>query len=447
MKSPKLFLAFPALLLLFLLSGVSGCTGDDTVTNTVTSYEQCSDGTRVNLTAGEKCPPVQPPDDDDDDDTSTTTDDDDDTSRGADECRLVKGTQTFNAGDGDDKICGDDTDNTINGGKGRDTIYGRGGNDKLTGGDADDKLYGEGGNDELTGGEGRDLLDGGEGNDKLTGGKDEDTLNGGPGSDTVKYGDSTIDGSPTMDINLSAGFSVDEYGYQDEFQDIENIEYTGSNAAMLTGNNGNNVITGGDGGDTINGGGGDDKIKNADSGDTIDGGEGEDTLDFSDQSTTAPIVSLDTYPSIENLIGSAAAETSLTGNDNNNKLDGHSGDTSLSFTGGVGNDNFIVRKGNGSYTIVDFNIKTEKDKVYLCGFASNARETITSDNVVTIEGQTITFTTNADGFDDFIAEASYTTFSDPPTADERTTLAAEKKAASDILTNVIVTSSGSNCTI
>lgn len=310
--------------MLFLL-GVSGCTGDDTVTN----FKECRDGTTVNVTAGEECKPPTP--------TPTPTPDDE---PGTGSCEEdIVGGASFQAGDGDDVLCGDAGPNEIRGGDGEDVIYGRGGNDKLYGEDHDDILHGEAGNDRLDGGKGEDVLNGGPGDDTLIGGRDDDQFNGGPGSDTADYSNAEP-ADVTLDINLANRYSNDEFGDTDSYSEIENVT-GGPGDDTITGDAGNNVLKGGGGDDTIKGGGGND---------TIDGGTGQstgvlnggdtgtdmDTLVVSDGTGT---VEINTSPAVnfENLTdGTEAGGLDLTGNDENNVLTGGSGENTL--TGGEGID-------------------------------------------------------------------------------------------------------------
>ncbi|MBQ9683690.1 MAG: putative Ig domain-containing protein [Neisseriaceae bacterium] len=116
---------------------------------------------------------------------------------------------------GNDRLLGNEHDNTIEGFAGNDVLYGYSGDDKLHGGNGNDTLYGGDGDDLLNGnagndtmhggkgddlfygGAGKDKLYGGEGNDRLWGGKDNDYLRGGIGDDAYifdsDFGQDTID--------------------------------------------------------------------------------------------------------------------------------------------------------------------------------------------------------------------------------------------------------------
>ncbi|GEO01727.1 hypothetical protein NSE01_35590 [Novosphingobium sediminis] len=132
------------------------------------------------------------------------------------------------------------------------------------------------------------------------------------------------------------------------------MTFGGSNASLIEnviGGSGNDTITGNDADNVINGGAGDD---------TLNGGSGSDTASY-EGAASGVTVSLaisgaqatggagsDTLNSIENLIGSASADT-LTGDGGNNAInggvggdliDGGAGDDTM--TGGLGDDTFVV---------------------------------------------------------------------------------------------------------
>lgn len=71
---------------------------------------------------------------------------------------------------GDDRLIGDNGNDTLRGGAGNDLMLGIRGNDLIEGNSGFDHLLGGAGNDTLRGGIGRDRLNGGAGNDVLTGG-------------------------------------------------------------------------------------------------------------------------------------------------------------------------------------------------------------------------------------------------------------------------------------
>lgn len=120
------------------------------------------------------------------------------------------GNDTLLGGDGDDYLVGDQQgnalatsfhgDDSLYGGLGNDTLVGSGGNDHLEGGDGNDLLTGDddltyagegvySGNDTLLGGAGNDTLLGGAGNDYLMGQSGNDTVFGHSGNDTLVSGE------------------------------------------------------------------------------------------------------------------------------------------------------------------------------------------------------------------------------------------------------------------
>lgn len=136
---------------------------------------------------------------------------------------------------GDDTLWGNEGDDRIAGGAGHDLIYGdnspyigapEGGNDLIFGGHGDDIIFGEEGSDVLKGDIGKDSIQGGTGNDTIIGGDGDDFLIGG-----------TVDLSTVSDDRLFGGAGSD----------------------FMTGDLGNDALFGGSGNDNIVLVGGDDK--------------------------------------------------------------------------------------------------------------------------------------------------------------------------------------------
>ncbi len=167
---------------------------------------------------------------------------------------------------------------------------------------SDDVVEGGGGNDTLLGLNGNDALYGGAGNDTLYGGNGDDVLAGGDGDDI-------IDG--------------------------------GAGADRLSGGAGNDILTGGLDGDIIGGGAGVDTA-------SYDWSDAGVEIDLTAGTATSGDAQGDTLTGIENLIGSAQAD-SLIGDANDNTLQGLGGDDTL--TGGDGSDTFIVGEGGGNDTV------------------------------------------------------------------------------------------------
>ena len=213
-------------------------------------------------------------------------------------------------------------------------------NDWLRGDDGVNVIEGADGNDDLGGRGGDDMLVGGLGNDMLEGGAGDDLLIGGDGLDLASYATS----ASGVNVNLQDGsVHVTPLG-TDTFDSIEGL-LGSAFADILTGDAGNNQVLGGDGNDVLNGGAGDDRL---------DGGYGVDTASYADAAAGVRLTLVgqsaqntlgagtDTLIKIENLIGSAFADT-LTGNELGNALNGGDGDDTLN--GGLGND--VLNGGDG----------------------------------------------------------------------------------------------------
>ena len=74
-----------------------------------------------------------------------------------------------------DRLTGNDADNTIDGDEGDDTIAGGAGDDFLTGRTGRDQIAAGDGDDVVSGDDGADAIDGGDGDDFIEGGEDADT--------------------------------------------------------------------------------------------------------------------------------------------------------------------------------------------------------------------------------------------------------------------------------
>jgi len=203
----------------------------------------------------------------------------------------------------------------------------------------DDNLSGTAKDDILSGGAGNDMLSGGAGDDTLHGGDGGDILNGGPGNDK-------LDGGAGIDLadyrGASAGVVVD------------------LGRSVSSGADGNDVLTSIEGvlgsafGDTLTGGAGDDLLTGGGGDDGLTGGEGSDTADYHSASGAVSVNlaqgvasgadGSDTLAGIENVIGSAFADT-LVGGRGGGTLSGLGGDDRLSaganggtLLGGDGDD-------------------------------------------------------------------------------------------------------------
>jgi Ca2+-binding RTX toxin-like protein len=195
--------------------------------------------------------------------------------------------------------------------------------DNLAGTSEADILRGIAGNDVLRGLAGNDTLDGGDGGDTMVGGAGADALSGGAGIDTASYAGS----SGGVNVNLATGAVSGGAATGDTLTGIENL--AGSDFAdTLTGNAGSNTLTGGAGGDALDGGGGIDSVSYAGSSAGV-------TVNLAIGAASGGHAAGDTLTGIENLIGSAFADT-LTGNAGHNTLTGGAGADALD--GGIGLD-------------------------------------------------------------------------------------------------------------
>ena len=172
------------------------------------------------------------------------------------------------------------------------------------------------------------------------------TLHDSGGIDTLDLRTDTTD----QQVDLQpAGFS-DVYGLVGNLiiaQDtlIENY-IAGSGDDVVTGNDAANYLQGRDGNDDLRGGGGNDVLEGGAGADRLDGGPGMDwtsyresstgvTVNFSEGTLTGAHAVGDVLVNIENIIGSAYADT-LTGDDGANSLEGGAGADRLA--GGAGED-------------------------------------------------------------------------------------------------------------
>jgi Ca2+-binding RTX toxin-like protein len=294
--------------------------------------------------------------------------------------------------DGDNSLNGTENADDVSGGGGNDTLFGRGGDDRVDGGAGDDVLHGGDGNDDLRGGTGRDTasyaqaaaavrvdlgiggaqatggggtdtltdiedltgsafddtligssaanrLSGGAGNDVLVG-STGDILDGAAGSDTVSYANAAL-----WDLTVDLAISGVQTG--GTLLNIENI-IGSAGFDTLKGDVGANQLSGGAANDMLMGRGGDD---------VLDGGDGADTGSFAEASAGVTVdlalagpqntgEGVDTLISIENLTGSAFADT-LKGTSGDNALRGGAGDDALVSLGG----NDILDGGDGLDTV------------------------------------------------------------------------------------------------
>ncbi|MBL8572833.1 MAG: hypothetical protein JNM13_04075, partial [Hyphomicrobiaceae bacterium] len=167
------------------------------------------------------------------------------------------------------------------------------------------------------------VITAGAGDDTIFAGAGADSLAGGAGSDTLAF---TYSHS-AVTIDLGAGTVVGGYGKGDVFAEFENLIGTRF-ADKLTGDAGSNTIEGAAGADTIDGAGGQDVVSFAGSSAAVTVNLGAGTASGGDADG-------DSFTNIEDVLGSAHADT-LTGSSAANTLMGGAGNDLLE--GGAGAD-------------------------------------------------------------------------------------------------------------
>ncbi len=256
-----------------------------------------------------------------------------------------------------DLLTGDSADNTLVGGAGNDVLDGAGGSDAVSYANAlaavtvslsAGTASGADGSDTLIGIE---RIHGSAFNDELTGDGGQNVLRGNGGDDRIDGGAGTLDAADYTNapkavvVNLALGTASGGDG-SDTLIGIEQL-IGSAYADTLVGDSSPNSFRG-NGGD-----------------DLIDGGLGVDSVDFS-AAVSAVTVSLwehkvtgadgtDTLTSIEEVIGSAFAD-SLTGDAANNTFTGGGGDDSLDGDSGLDFALYSTPKAN--FTVVQYGIKT-----------------------------------------------------------------------------------------
>ena len=256
---------------------------------------------------------------------------------------------------------------------GEDRLFGSTENNILEGGADNDVLVDDAGNDTLDGGTGADWMEGGAGDDLYIADHMDDAVieqvDG--GFDTVRATASNP-GDP-LAANVEALILIGAGIMTGTGNSLDNIITGNAGISELLGGAGNDTmfgmdgvdkLYGEDGDDDLSGGDGDDKLYGANGNDTLRGSLGADllsgslgydtasysdsaigaTADLATSSANAGAAAGDTFSSIENLTGTAFADT-LFGHASGNVLDGGAGDDRLhgrdgadTLRGGDGND-------------------------------------------------------------------------------------------------------------
>ncbi len=218
-------------------------------------------------------------------------------------------------------------------------------------------------------------LNGGSGDDTLIGGAGDDTMDGGTGIDTASYQNALA--ATQVNLGLQGGPQDTGGAGTDVLSNIRNLTGSPFNDTLF-GDGNDNLISGGSGNDTLIGAAGND---------TLDGGGGMDTASYAfargrvDVSLLhagaqdTGIDGIETLMGIENLVGSAFAD-SLTGSSGANSLDGGLGNDTLlggggddTLAGGGGNDIFSLAAGDGRDVIPDFTAGGTDDSIDLSAYA------------------------------------------------------------------------------
>ena len=271
-------------------------------------------------------------------------------------------------GVGNDTLAGGDGNDTLDGGAGIDSLIGGAGNDTYfvdnagdtvfenaddgtdivfstvshtLGDDVENLTYTGSGSATLMGNELANTIIGNAQGNRLDGAEGIDSLIGGTGNDTYVVdnpGDIIVEslGGGTDLVESSSSYTLGG--------NLENLTYTGSGSATLTGNALANTITGNAQGNRLDGAGGMD---------TLIGGTGNDTYvvdnpgDIIVESLgggTDLVESSSSYTlggNLENLTYTGSGRVSLTGNKLDNIIDGSAAGTNT-LSGGKGNDTLVV---------------------------------------------------------------------------------------------------------
>jgi len=248
------------------------------------------------------------------------------------------GTNSINAGAGNDTVWAEAGNDTVEGGLGNDHLYGGDGNDVITDIGGDDFIRGDAGDDTINAGPGIDIIFGGDGNDTVRGGDGADEVNGNDGNDVLlgDAGDDAMDGGRGND-QVDGGLGNDK---ADGFEG-DDVLLGGPGVDILTGDVGNDFLIGGSGADAMDGGLGGYDIVSYES--TLPAGPGVGlTINMTGVGSTGDAQG-DTFVNIEEVRGTLRDDT-IIGDGLDNVLLGEAGNDSIN--GGAGNDTLIGGAGN-----------------------------------------------------------------------------------------------------
>jgi Ca2+-binding RTX toxin-like protein len=258
-----------------------------------------------------------------------------------------QGNDYIDGGDGNDTLLGDGGDDIIYGGIGDDSVWGGAHADSIFGGDGNDQLEGDDQKDAFAD-QGSDTIDGGKGNDTINGGGNGDYLYGGEGADTIfgdgptsDQGNDFIDGGIGNDTIAGAGGNDTIYGGDGDdvlLGGASNISGDGND--YIDGGKGSDVIQGGAGADILLGGAGADALYGEEGNDILDGGTGADTLEGEAGNDTlygggeGKLGTNNIYTGGDILKGGAGNDTYYAGT--GDYIDDNQGDNVISMGGGAG---------------------------------------------------------------------------------------------------------------
>ena len=266
---------------------------------------------------------------------------------------LAAETATDTFGDTDTLISIEEVEGSIYG----DTILGASSDDQLRGDDGNDLLEGRDGDDDLAGEDGNDTLDGGVGGDFLQPGLGTDVVIGGANSalgntDELSYIFDSIGNSATAGISVTFtseldGSVLDYGGSTDSFTGIERVRGT-NNADTFLGAEGRQRFQTFGGDDTIDGGDGDEDQLDYSRPDAELGASQGIVLNMVAGTATDTYGDTDTFSNIEQIRGSRF-DDEITGDGNENRLQGEGGNDLIDSFGGSDND---LQGGGGNDTLL-----------------------------------------------------------------------------------------------